>query len=129
MRLLLDTHVAIWALTAPERLTAGGRDLISDPGNTIFVSAASMWEIAIKRALGRVRAPALSASEATASFGLAGFLLLDITAAHAAATESLPPLHADPFDRLLIAQAFTEPLRLLTHDAKMMDYSASFLRV
>ena len=124
MRLLLDTHVAIWAMTDRPRIRPHGLAMIADAANTVFVSAASIWEIAIKHALGKRRgAPPFSAAEADRHFRDAGFVLLDITPAHAAAVEKLPLLHGDPFDRMLVAQALTEPMRLLTADARVAKYS------
>jgi PIN domain nuclease of toxin-antitoxin system len=128
MRLLLDTHIAIWALTADRRLSASARELIATPDNRVYVSAASVWEIAIKHALGRGAVP-FSGQDALRYFTDAGFELLDIRPEHAAATEALPPLHGDPFDRLLIAQAVTEPLRLLTHDQTLVEYSDTIVLV
>lgn len=123
MRLLLDTHVAIWALTSPDWLGADGRHLIADSSNEIYLSAASIWEIAIKHALGARRgAPPFSGAQALTYFAEAGYRLLDVTATHAAAVETLPPLHADPFDRMLVAQAMREPLRLLTADPQVAAY-------
>ncbi len=128
MQLLLDTHVALWAIADDLRLSVKARELISTPNNEVFVSAVSVWEIAIKHALGRGDMP-VSAAQAMAFFQQAGFVLLSVCAAHAAAAESLPALHADPFDRLLIAQAFEEPLRLLTHDAMVAKYSDQIMLV
>ena len=127
MNILLDTHVAIWALLVPERLTNSVRSLIADADNLVHVSAASIWEIAIKRALRRASAPPFSAHVAVASFREAGFVLLDVTSEHAIAVETLPRLHADPFDRLLVAQALTEPLRLVTRDPKVAAYSDTII--
>jgi PIN domain nuclease of toxin-antitoxin system len=127
MRLLLDTHVAIWALASPELIPARIADLIADPDNDVYVSAASVWEIAIKFSLGKASAPPFSASDAAAYFAEAGFMSLPVTAAHAAAVEELPPLHADPFDRILLAQAISEPLRLVSHDAKLAAYGSMVL--
>lgn len=124
MRLLLDTHVALWAVVDDPALPRDIRALIADPANAIAVSVASVWEIAIKRALakGRANDMPISASRALAYFGEAGFLILNISADHAAGVEDLPRLHSDPFDRLLIAQARREPMRLLTHDAQLRAY-------
>ena len=122
MRLLLDTHVAIWSLLEPERISAEGRSRILDSGNVVHVSAASIWEIAVKFPLDRQTAPPFSATEACDYFRQAGFVLLDITPAHAAVVERLPLLHGDPFDRLLIAQALAEPMVLLTHDRQVAAY-------
>ena len=125
MRLLLDTHVAIWALAESARLPASVADLVADPANDVFVSIASVWEIAIKRALGKRSAPPLSARDAVGRFGEVGFVLLPISAEHAAAVETLPPLHGDPFDRILVAQALAEMLRIVTHDAQVAAYDGS----
>ena len=125
MRLLLDTHIALWAIADSPRLSAKARALIDDPANQILVSAASVWEISIKHALAR-GAPddmPISGEEALGYFHDAGFEMLDISPAHAANIEPLPPLHADPFDRILIAQALAIPVRLLTHDARVVAYS------
>ncbi len=122
MNLLLDTHVALWAIADDPRLSAQGRQLILDPHNHIVVSAATVWEIAIKHGLGKGDMP-LSGVEALGYFDQAGYQLLPITAQHAAAVGALPPIHRDPFDRLLAAQALIEPLRLVTDDATLASYS------
>lgn len=125
MRLLLDTHIALWAILDSPLLSARARELIEDPGNQIIVSAATIWEIAIKRSLARgsPNDMPISAQEAIGYFSEAGFELLDISVTHAAGVESLPPLHGDPFDRILVAQALATPLRLITHDIKVAAYS------
>lgn len=128
MRVLLDTHVALWAIADDARLKPSARALIEAPTNVVVVSSVSVWEIAIKHALGRGDMP-VSAAEALGYFSAAGYVLLDITAEHAAAVETLAPIHADPFDRLLVAQALTEPLRLLTHDSTVARYSDSIMFV
>lgn len=128
MRLLLDTHVALWAIADDSRLSAAARLLIETSTNEVLVSAVSVWEIAIKHALGRGDMP-ISAAQALAFFQQAGFSLLAVSAAHAAAVEALPAIHADPFDRLLVAQAFHEPLRLLTHDVTVARYGGSIIPV
>ena len=128
MRLLLDTHVALWAIADDPRLKALGRRLIEAPENVVTISAVSVWEIAIKHALGKGDMP-ISAAEALRYFAEAGYVLLDITATHAAAVEALPRIHTDPFDRLLVAQALSEPLRLLTHDAAVVRYSDTVIAV
>jgi PIN domain nuclease of toxin-antitoxin system len=121
MNLLLDTHIALWAIADSPRLPAEARACIADPANTVFVSAASVWEIAIKHAIARKDMP-ISGSDAARFFAEAGYVELPIRAAHAAATEGLPRHHADPFDRILVAQAQTEPLILLTHDRRLKAY-------
>lgn len=128
MRILLDTHVALWAITDDKRLPRRARDMILAEQNEVCVSAASVWEIAIKHCLGREDMP-ISGKQAAAWFQTAGYLLLPISAEHAAAVEELPAIHADPFDRLLVAQALTEPLRLLTHDRTVARYSDAVLLV
>ena len=127
MRLLLDTHVAIWAVSDTQRPPRKIRDLISDPQTNIYVSAASVLEIAIKRAGGRGNVPPFSSVVAVGYFRQSGYRLLDMTAEHAMAVEQLPVLHGDPFDRLLIAQALAEPLRLVTHDRKVAAYSDTII--
>ncbi len=125
MRILLDTHVALWAIAKASRLPPDIAALIADPANAIIVSSVSVWEIAIKHGLSRGRADdiTLSGARALTFFGEAGYELLSVSAGHAAAVERLPRLHADPFDRLLVAQALSEPLRLLTHDKTLAAYS------
>lgn len=128
MRLLLDTHIALWTIADDPRLSDLARSLIDDPDNAVMVSAATVWEISIKHALARGNMP-ISGEEALGYFRSAEFGLLDITPAHAAAVETLPPLHGDPFDRILVAQAMTEPLRLLTRDAQVAAYGGMVLIV
>ena len=118
MRLLLDTHVFLWSVTGSSRLTRAVRTQIEDAEAT-FVSAASIWEVAIKSRLGKIDGdPAALA----AAIGASGFRELPVTPAHAAAIATVPLHHHDPFDRLLLAQAFSEPLRLLTADAALLAY-------
>jgi PIN domain nuclease of toxin-antitoxin system len=124
VRLLLDTHLLLWATASSKRLSRDARDLIEDEANEVHFSAASMWEIAIKSALGRsdfrIDVPALAA--ALPAMGLAE---LPVTAAHAVAVTRLPAIHRDPFDRLLIAQSIAEPLVLVTNDSVLARYSES----
>ncbi len=127
MRLLLDTHVAIWVLVSPHLLNDRIRGLIAAAEDGVHVSAVSVWEIAIKHALKKRDAPPFSGTEAVGYFRQGGFKLLGVTPEHAAAVETLPLLHGDPFDRLLIAQALTEPLRLVTHDTKLAAYSDTII--
>jgi PIN domain nuclease of toxin-antitoxin system len=131
LRLLLDTHIAVWAMTNSPKLSGHARMLIADPSNGIVVSVASLWEIAIKFALkrGAESAIPLSALDAAEHLDGAGYEVLDIKPAHVVALESLPLLHGDPFDRMLVAQALAEPLRLLTHDARVAAYSDSIIEV
>jgi PIN domain nuclease of toxin-antitoxin system len=121
MRLLIDTHVFIWSVTASRQLAAATRKLIGD-ANAVYVSSASIWEIAIKSRLGKIEGD----TEAFASaIEASGFQELPVTARHAAATANLPLHHSDPFDRLLIAQAFTEPLVFLTADRALAAYGGA----
>nr|WP_294545352.1 type II toxin-antitoxin system VapC family toxin [uncultured Rhodopila sp.] len=131
MRLLLDTHIALWAIADDDRLSATARALIDDPDNEIVVSAATVWEIAIKHALARggPNDMPISGQQALGYFRDAGFELLSISPVHTVAIEALAPLHADPFDRILVAQAMATPLRLLTHDQRVAAYSDSIIAV
>ena len=124
MRLLLDTSALLLALSEPERLSSEARAAIEDPGSTVLVSAATVWEIAIKRSLGKLEAPD-SVVGATRD---AGFETLDITPEHAERAGGLPPHHRDPFDRMLVAQALAEGCTLLTRDHALWAYEAPILR-
>jgi len=122
MRLLLDTQIALWGLTNDDRLTDTAKKLILEPENGIFISVASLWEIAIKYSLSRGDMP-VSSSRAYALFLSAGYQILAVQAAHTSAVETLPTIHNDPFDRILVAQALSEPMRLVTHDRTVAQYS------
>lgn len=126
MSLLLDTHVAIWAVTEPHRVPGHLVESI-ETSVDVAVSVVSVWEIAIKHALRRPDSPPISGHEAIAGFQNAGFSLLDITAGHAAFVERLPPLHSDPFDRLIIAQAICNGLQLVTYDGQLARYDLPVL--
>ena len=128
MNLLLDTHIALWAITDDPKLSQLARGLIASPDNFVWVSSASIWEIAIKRALGRGDMP-VSSQQALEFFNQSGYRNLPIDAAHATAVESLPAHHQDPFDRILVAQALIEPMRLITHDAVVARYSDTIILV
>ncbi len=117
-RLLLDTHVLIWALEENERLGRSLTDTITDCRNDVFVSVVSAWEIAIKRSTGKIQSPD---NLAGAVEGL-GFAQLPVTFYHAEQAGSLPLIHRDPFDRMLIARAQAEGLVLVTNDAKIGRY-------
>jgi len=128
MNLLLDTHVALWAITDSPRLPIKARELIVSPKTTLWVSAASVWEIAIKHSLGRGDMP-VSAQEALGHFLDSGYRMLPIEPEHAVATSELPAYHADPFDRILVAQALIEPMRLMTHDTMVAKYSDTIIAI
>lgn len=131
MNLLLDTHVALWALTEDPKLSRQARSLIGDPSSSVAVSVVSLWEVSIKNALRRARRSSLpfASAETLRLFEEAGFQLLPVTAAHAVAVEELDPLHGDPFDRLLVAQAMSEPMRLVTSDRLLARYSDTVIVV
>ncbi|CAM2183169.1 Type II toxin-antitoxin system VapC family toxin [Paraburkholderia sacchari] len=128
MNILLDTHIALWAITDSPKLPTIARDLILAETSTVFVSVASIWEIGIKFSLQRGDMP-VSATSALQYFRDAGYRILPIEAEHAAAVEALPLHHQDPFDRLLVAQALTEPLRLISHDRQVARYSDTIVLV
>jgi PIN domain nuclease of toxin-antitoxin system len=129
VKLLVDTHLLLWSLAGARRLPGRARELISDPANSVAVSVASIWEIAIKRArYGQSLMPVTAAEAHDQAVG-SGYVLLDVTADHAAAVEHLPPLHGDPFDRLIVAQAMTEPMRLVTSDRNVARYSDAIILV
>jgi PIN domain nuclease of toxin-antitoxin system len=128
LNLLLDTHVALWAITDSPKLPQMARELIASPKTVVWVSTASLWEIAIKHSLGRGDMP-ISGAEAFRYFTAAGYRQLAIEAEHAIAVEELPAHHNDPFDRLLVAQAMVEPMRLMTHDALVARYSDTIIQI
>jgi PIN domain nuclease of toxin-antitoxin system len=115
LRILLDTHVVLWALADSPRLSARARSVLSDADNECWVSSASVWEVAIKAALGR-RGEGFSLDRLEEAIASAGFRTLDVTIRHAVAIGQVDVPHADPFDRLLVAQCEVETLRLLTAD-------------
>jgi PIN domain nuclease of toxin-antitoxin system len=121
LKLLLDTHLLLWAAGDPERLSTQARQLIDNPENELLFSAASLWEVAIKRGLGR---PDFKADARLLRRGLLdnGYSELPIVSDHVVATESLPPIHRDPFDRVLVAQATVEGITLLTTDSVVSRY-------
>jgi PIN domain nuclease of toxin-antitoxin system len=121
MRLLLDTQLLLWAAGDPAKLSTEARQLIEDPDNQLIYSPVSLWEIALKQTLGRRD---LRVDIRILRRGMLdnGYLELPITGAHAIAMESLPPLHADPFDRMLVAQARAEGAALLTADPLVAQY-------
>jgi len=115
VRILLDTHVLLWALADSPRLSVRARELLGDAGNECWASSASVWEIAIKSALGKIRGD-FSLDQLEQAIEDAGLLPLDVTMRHATAIAKVTVPHGDPFDRLLVAQCEVETLRLLTAD-------------
>lgn len=125
MNLLLDTHVLLWALADDTQLPGEARAAIVDGRNRVLVSAASTWEITIKQALGKLRAP----QDLERAITEARFEHLDISVGHTLAVGALPDHHADPVDRILVAQARTERLTLVTRDPRILRYEVDTLAV
>ena len=128
MKLLLDTQLLLWAAGQPKRLSAAARKLLNDPANELCFSAASLWEIAIKSTLGRED---FRVEPRLLRRGLLdnGYVELPITSQHAVSIDALPPLHKDPFDRLLVAQALSEGITLLTSDGTLAKYPGAIRKV
>lgn len=122
MKLILDTHLLLWAANEPERLSARARAYFDNAEHELLFSAASIWEVAVKSGLGRVD---FKVDARLLRRGLLdnGYSELPITSAHAVFVESLPPVHKDPFDRILVAQANVEGITLLTADSVVASYS------
>jgi PIN domain nuclease of toxin-antitoxin system len=119
MRLLLDTHILLWLMTGDANLDTRAKSLIVN-ASEVYVSSASIWEIAIKARLGRIEE---DAEVIVDKLGEAGLRELHVNNKHAVASGKLPLLHRDPFDRMLVAQAMAEPMRLLTADVQLSAYS------
>ncbi|MGA7218867.1 MAG: type II toxin-antitoxin system VapC family toxin [Candidatus Sulfotelmatobacter sp.] len=121
MKILLDTHLLLWAAGKPNRLSASAKKLLNNPANELLFSAASLWEVAIKRGLGRRD---FQADPRLLRRGLLdnGYTELPILSDHVVVLDSLPPIHEDPFDRLLLAQATVEGITLLTSDSVVAEY-------
>ena len=128
MKVLLDTHLLLWAAGQPELLSQEARDLLDDPMNELLFSAANLWEVTIKRALDR---DDFQVNPRLLRRGLLdnGYGELAITSEHAIAVELLPPIHKDPFDRILIAQSMVEGITLLTSDPLVARYSGLVRRI
>lgn len=123
MRLLLDSHVLIWWMDDPERLKPAARVAIADPSNLVFASAASIWEIGLKVSKGKLRLP-LDFYKLLPERGIE---LVEMKAAHAIESTTLPAIHGDPFDRALVAQCRLESMTLVTRDAVLGDYGIATL--
>jgi PIN domain nuclease of toxin-antitoxin system len=124
MRFLLDTHILLWGAIEPERLSHAASALIESLDNEMVLSALSIWEIAIKTGLGRADFR-VDAGMLRRSLFDNGYAELAVTGAHAAMLAGLPPIHKDPFDRMLVAQAIVEGFTLLTSDLTVAKYSGS----
>jgi len=129
MNLLLDTHIAIWAVEDNPRLSQAARALLCEPSASFFVSVASLWEIAIKHAKHGAKEMPMSAKDAFGFFQASGFSILPVSPPHMLTLESVPRHHDDPFDRLLVATALSEPYRLVTSDARLGAYGSMVTRV
>lgn len=121
-RYLLDTHTFLWMAGAPEKLGAAARELIEEPAAELLLSVASVWEMAIKKSLGKVDVPTPLAAFLEEQLAATRTSLLDVRAEHALRVETLPWHHRDPFDRLLVAQASVEKLTILSRDTVLDDY-------
>jgi len=121
MKNLVDTHILLWVVQDSPKLSKKARYMLTDPEDEYWFSAASVWEIAIKHSTKSSKLQ-ISAEQARTAFLAAGFKELPVTSLHATAVESLPKLHKDPFDRILVAQARSEGWRLITHDDILADY-------
>jgi PIN domain nuclease of toxin-antitoxin system len=127
VRILLDTHIALWAVTGSRRLSRKSQQFILD-AEEVHVSVATLWEIAIKHALGRGDMP-VSSVQALRAFRDAGYALLVVKPEHAVRVEALPNIHNDPFDRLLVVQSRFEPMTLMTSDHVVGQYGAGIVLV
>ncbi|MDK9712644.1 MAG: type II toxin-antitoxin system VapC family toxin [Sulfuritalea sp.] len=128
MNLLLDTHVALWAITDNPKLPKKAREMIESSRSSVWISAATIWEIAIKHSLRRGDMP-VSSQDGLRYFRESGYRFLPVEPEHAAAVEGLPSHHHDPFDRILVAQALVEPMRLITHDPMVARYSDTVIEI
>ncbi len=126
-RLLLDTHVFLWWVADDPNLTAAARAAIADVNNECYLSLASCWEMAVKSSIGKLRLARPVGRFVSEQLAANGFPLLNIELRHAAKVEKLPFRHRDPFDRLLIAQAITEKLTVVTADSVFADYGVTLL--
>jgi len=128
MKLLLDTHLLLWAASTPERLSKNARGLLLDPDNRLIFSSASLWEVSIKRNLGKADFN-VDPRRLWRMLLVNRYLELPVTSEHALVAGDLPMLHKDPFDRMLIAQARIEGLRLLTVDKVVVSYGTPVIKV
>ena len=119
MRLLLDTHIFLWSVTDDRKLTKGARKLILD-ADDVFISSASIWEASIKAGLGKLD---VDVNQLVSEIEGSGYRELPVRAIHGAMVRDLPDIHRDPFDRLLVAQALSEPLLLMTSDGHLSKYT------
>ena len=123
MKILLDTHVLLWALSLPEKIKPKVQALLVDTDNIVFVSIASLWELQIKKSLNKISLP----NDFIPQLQENGFELLDINYKHIAKLDELPLIHRDPFDRMLVAQTIHENLSLVTNDLEIMKYNVKII--
>jgi PIN domain nuclease of toxin-antitoxin system len=128
MKLLLDTHIILWAAGMPDKLSDSARKLLIEEDSKLFFSAASLWEIVIKRGIGRDDFR-VDPHRLLKMLLQNGYSELPVTAEHVLRVDTLPPLHKDPFDRILIAQARSEAMLLLTVDSEVIQYGDAVLSV
>jgi PIN domain nuclease of toxin-antitoxin system len=127
VKVVLDTHCFLWWISEKEKLNAEARRIIATGANTVYFSAASAWEIAIKTSIGKLRLPEPPLSFVPAKIAEQGMTPLPIGQIHALLAGALPPFHKDPFDRLLVAQARLEDVPILTADRKLLPYDAEVI--
>jgi len=126
VKVLLDTHVLLWALTKSEKLTKKAASLITDPDNLVLVSAATVWEVAIKKNIGRIE---FVPEQLIDYIYKSGYKQLPVTFDHCTVLADLPLHHRDPFDRMLVAQSISEPAVLVTHDKTLAQYNCTVMVV
>lgn len=129
MRLLLDTHVWLWMITGDKRLTEGHRATLEDPGSDLYLSAAAVWELAIKSVAGKVKYSGSPSVQIPIHIERSGVYPLALTVDHAIAAADLPMHHRDPFDRMMVAQARAEEMTLVTADRRLAAYGVPILDV
>ena len=127
MKILLDTHVFLWAISDDTRLSASYRELFVDSANDLFLSVASVWEVSIKAGLGKLLLPGLAAPYLAKHMDRNRVQMLGIQLAHLTELEQLPPLHRDPFDRMIAAQARSEAMAVMSADRKLAMYGVRVL--
>jgi len=127
VKLLLDTHTYLWALTDADRLSPTASQVIADPSNQLHLSIASLWEATIKLASGKLKVPGQSVEFLVQQLGPAGVAIIPITPDHLRVLESLPRLHGDPFDRILLCQSLVEQMPIISTDTALRRYQANIL--
>jgi len=127
VKILLDTHVFLWIVSSDRRLTPRYRSYFEDPDNELFLSVASCWEVVVKTALNRLHLPLPATDYLMKQLDVNQVALLGIRPAHLKELETLPPLHRDPFDRMIVAQAQSESMRLMSKDKALRGYKVRIL--